>query len=155
LSQQRLTSGGGGVRLRSVVAIPTSVRELLASGPLVHVVTLDPDGTPHVTLAWAGLDDDELVMATFFNLAQRKLENLRRDPRVVLSFHAKEYEGQGLWPYAVIQGRVDRIAEGGALEVMDRLAKSYLGPGQKYPLRDAPEGVVIHVSAERIYGQGI
>jgi PPOX class probable F420-dependent enzyme len=138
-----------------VASIPTSVRELLATGPLVHVVTLDPDGTPHVTLAWAGLDDDELVMATFFNLGQRKLENLRRDPRVVLSFHAKEYEGQGLWPYAVIQGRVDRITEGGALEVMDRLAEFYLGPGQRYPLRDAPAGVVVHVRVERIYGQGI
>jgi PPOX class probable F420-dependent enzyme len=138
-----------------VASIPTSVRELLATGPLVHVVTLDPDGTPHVTLAWAGLDDDELVMATFFNLGQRKLENLRRDPRVVLSFHAKEYEGPGLWPYAVVQGRVDRIAEGGALEVMDRLAEFYLGPGQRYSLRDAPAGVVVHVRVERIYGQGI
>lgn len=138
-----------------MASIPTSVRELLATGPLVHVVTLDPNGTPHVTLAWAGFDDDELIMATFFNLGQRKLENLRRDSRVVLSFHAKEYEGQGLWPYAVIQGRVERIAEGGALEVMDRLAEFYLGPGQRYPLREAPEGVVIHVSVERIYGQGI
>jgi PPOX class probable F420-dependent enzyme len=119
------------------------------------VVTLDPDGTPHITLAWAGFDIDELVMATFFNLGQRKLENLRRDHRVVLSFHAKEYDGQGLWPYAVIQGRVDRIAEGGALEVMDRLAEFYLGPGQRYSLREAPEGVVTHVSVERIYDQGI
>jgi PPOX class probable F420-dependent enzyme len=138
-----------------VTSIPPSVRELLATGPLVHVVTLDPDGTPHVTLAWAGLDDDAVVMATFFDLGQRKLENVRRDARIVLSFHAKEYEGDGLWPYAVIQGRVDRIAEGGALEVMDRLAESYLGPGQRYPLRDAPEGVVIHVGVERVYGQGI
>jgi len=135
--------------------IPTTVRELLATGPLVHVVTLDPDGAPHVTLSWAGFDGDEVAMATFFNLGQRKLENLRRDPRAVLSFHAKEYEGQGLWPYAVIHGRADRITEGGALALMDRLAQSYLGPGQRYPMRDAPEGVVIHVTVDRVYGQGI
>ena len=141
--------------LGKVASIPTPVRELLATGPLAHVVTLDRDGAPHVTLAWAGFDGDELIMATFFNLGQRKLENLRRDPRVVVSFHAKEYDGQGLWPYAVIQGRVDRITEGGALEVMDRLAEFYIGPGQQYPLREAPEGVVIHVLVERIYGQGI
>jgi PPOX class probable F420-dependent enzyme len=138
-----------------VARIPPSVRELLATGPLVHVATLDPDGTPHVTLAWAGFDGDEVAMATFFNLGQRKLENLRRDPRVVLSFHAKAYEGDGLWPYTVIEGRADRITDGGALELMDRLAEFYLGPGQRYPMRDAPEGVVIHVTVHRVYGQGI
>src|SRR5436305_2423129 len=111
------------------------LRQLLATGPLATVVTLDPDGTPHVTLAWAGVDGDEIVMATFFLLEQRKLRNLRRDPRVTLSFVAKEHAAQGLWPYAVVQGRVDRITEGGALAVMDRLSEYYIGPGQRYPMR--------------------
>ena len=133
--------------------IPESVREFLANGLLAHVVTLDPDGAPHITLAWAGVDDDEIVMATFFNLDQKKLRNLRRDPRVVLSFEAKEHTGGGLHPYVVIQGRA-RVTEGGALEVMDNLAEFYLGPGQRYPLRDVPEGVVVRVAVERIYGQG-
>jgi PPOX class probable F420-dependent enzyme len=135
-------------------SIPESLRQLLATGPLATVVTVNPDGTPHVTLAWAGFDGDEIVMATFFYLEQRKLANLRRDPRVVLSFQAKEHSGVGLWPYAVIQGRVDRITDGGALDVMDRLAEFYIGPGQQYPMRDAPDGVVVHVAIERIYGQG-
>lgn len=134
--------------------IPPSLRELLATGPLAHVVTLDPDGTPHVTLAWAGFDGDEIVMATFYNLNQRKIQNMRRDPRVVLSFQAKEYSGQGLWPYAVVQGRVREITEGGALGVMDRLAEFYIGPGQRYPMRDVPDGLVVHVAVERVYGQG-
>jgi PPOX class probable F420-dependent enzyme len=137
-----------------VDTIPSSLRQLLATGPLATVATLDPDGTPHVTLAWAGFDGDEILMATFFQLNQRKLENLRRDPRVVLSFQAKEYSGQGLWPYAVVQGRVDRITEGGALEVMDRHAEFYIGPGQLYPMRDVPDGLVIHVTVERVYGHG-
>ena len=134
--------------------IPESLRGLLATGSLATVVTLDPDGTPHVTLAWAGFDGDEIVMATFFNLTQRKLANLRRDPRVVLSLQAKEYSGAGLWPYAVLQGRADRIVEGGALEVMDGLAESYIGPGQRFPMREVPDGVVVHITIERIYGQG-
>jgi PPOX class probable F420-dependent enzyme len=134
--------------------IPQSLRELLATGPLATVVTIDPDGKPHVTIAWAGFDGDEIVMATFFNLGQRKLENVRRDPRVVLSFQANEFSGQGLWPYAVIEGRVDRITEGGALDVMDRLSEHYLGPGQRYPMREVPDGVVLHVTVERVYGQG-
>lgn len=136
-----------------MVTIPASVRDFLATGPLAHVVTLDPDGTPHVTLAWAGFDADELVMATFFMLGQKKLRNLRRDPRVVVSFEATEHAVEGLHPYVVIQGRA-RITEGGALEVMDHLAQYYLGPGQRYPMRDVPQGVVVHVAVERIYGQG-
>jgi PPOX class probable F420-dependent enzyme len=136
-----------------VTTIPTSARELLATGPLAHVVTLNPDGSPHVTLSWAGFDGDEVVMATFFELDQRKLQNLRRDPRIALSFQAHEHTGEGLHPYLVIQGRA-RITEGGALAVMDRLAEAYIGPGQKYPMRDVPEGVVIHVTVEKIYGQG-
>ena len=136
-----------------MLSIPASVRDFLTTGQLAHVVTLDPDGTPHVTLAWAGFDGDELVMATFFLPEQKKLRNLRRDPRVVVSFEAAEHNGEGLHPYVVIQGRA-RISEGGALDVMDHLAQYYLGPGQRYPMRDVPEGVVVHVTVERIYGQG-
>lgn len=82
-----------------MTAIPDTVRRFLATGPLAHVVTIDPDGTPHVSLAWAGFDGDEIVMATFFDLAQRKLENLRRDPRVVLSFQVTvdRIYGEGPW----------------------------------------------------------
>ena len=134
--------------------IPDSLRQLLATGPLGTVVTIDPDGKPHVTLSWAGLDGDELVMATFYFLDQRKLANMRRDPRLVVTFQAKEFSGQGLWPYAVVQGRVDRITEGGALELMDRLSEHYIGPGQVYPMRDVPDGVVVHMTIDRVYGQG-
>lgn len=136
-----------------MTTIPPAVRDFVDSGPLAHVVTLDPDGTPHVTLSWAGFEGDELVMATFYNLEQRKLVNIRRDPRLVVSFQALEYEGEGLYPYVVIQGRA-RLTEGGALEVMDRLAERYIGPGERFPTRDVPAGVVIHVTVDRIYGQG-
>jgi PPOX class probable F420-dependent enzyme len=136
-----------------MATIPAPVRDFLATGPLAHVVTLDADGTPYVTLAWAGVDGDEIVFATFFGTDQRKLQNLRRDPRVSLSFQAKEHDGEGLHPYVVIRGRA-HISEGGALEVMDMLAEHYLGPGAKYPMRDVPPGVVTHVAVEELYGQG-
>ena len=131
--------------------IPQSVRDLLATGPLGHLVTLDPDGTPHVTLVWAGFDGDDLVFATFTD--QHKLESIRRDPRVTISFQSKEHAGPGLHPYAVISGRAT-ISEGGSLVVMDRLAEVYLGPGQVFPMRDAPAGFVIRIAVDRIYGVG-
>lgn len=134
--------------------VPSALRDLLATGPLATVVTLNEDGTPHVTLAWAGFDGDQIVMATFVNLNQRKVQNLRRDPRVTLSFIAKEGMGEPLWPYAVIEGHVDGITDGGALDVMDRLAEYYIGPGAQFPMRDVSPGIVVHVAIERIYGQG-
>jgi PPOX class probable F420-dependent enzyme len=132
--------------------IPESAREFLATGPLGHVATLNSDGTPHVTLTWAGFEGDVLVMATF-HPDQKKTHNIRRDPRIVVSFQAKRHEGEGLHPYLVVEGKA-RISEGGALELMDRLAAHYIGPGQHFPMRDAPEGAVIHVTVDRIYGQG-
>lgn len=131
--------------------INQAARELLATGPLGHVVTLDPDGTAHVTLAWVGAEGDELIWSSFSD--QHKLESLRRDPRITISFQAKEHSGEGLHPYMVVEGSA-RIDEGGALEVMDRLSEAYIGPGAKFPNRHVPDGYVIHVSVSRIYGIG-
>lgn len=132
--------------------IPDSVREFLATGPFAHVVTLRADGTPHVSLAWAGVDGDQIVWSTFSD--QRKIDHLRRDARIVLSFQAPEFHGQGLYPYLVIEGRVARIDEGGALAVMDSLAEHYIGPGAQFPMRDVQAGLTIHLTPERFYGQG-
>ncbi len=131
--------------------IPQSVRDFLATGPLGHVVTIDPDGTPHVTLAWVGVDGEELVWSTFFD--QHKIECLRRDERIAISFQAHEHSGPGLHPYLVAEGTA-RIDQGGALEVMDRLAEYYIAPGAKFPVRDFPPGLVVHVAVDRFYGVG-
>ena len=64
--------------------IPDSVRSFIATGPVAHVVTLAEDGSPQVSLAWVGIEGEEIVIATLFD--QRKLRNLRRDPRIALSF---------------------------------------------------------------------
>jgi PPOX class probable F420-dependent enzyme len=131
--------------------IPDPVRDFLATGPLAHLVTLHPDGRPHVTLVWAGLDGDELVFSTFYD--EHKVADIRRDPRVTLSFQAKEHAGEGLHPYLVIEGRAS-VIDGGALAVMDHLAPAYIGPGAMFPMRDAPAGATFRASVKRIYGVG-
>jgi PPOX class probable F420-dependent enzyme len=131
--------------------ITKGVRDFLATGPLAHIVTLDPDGTPQVTIAWAGPDGDRIVWSSFSD--QRKLENLRRDPRITLSFEAHESGGAPLHPYLVIQGRAT-VIPGGALDVMDRLAPSYLGPGATFPMREVPPGFTVLVDVDRVYGVG-
>jgi hypothetical protein len=52
--------------------------------------------------------------------------NLRRDPRVSLSFEAPGRNEYGLDHYLVLHGRA-RVTAGGAPELLGRLAKTYLG----------------------------
>jgi len=46
-----------------VTTIPASVRAVIESGRLGHLVTLNADGSPQVTCVWVGLDGDDLVTA--------------------------------------------------------------------------------------------
>ncbi|HEY7565013.1 MAG TPA: PPOX class F420-dependent oxidoreductase [Acidimicrobiia bacterium] len=131
--------------------ITTAMRELLAAGAHGHLVTIDADGSPHVTLTWAGFDGDDLVFATFPD--QKKLDNLRRNPRAVVSFEATEHSGPGLHPYLVLEGTVT-VSEGGALDVMDRLAGAYIAPGAKFGWRTGPPGFVCRMKINRAYGVG-
>ena len=41
--------------------LPPELRELIESGPMVHLSTVNPDGSPHVTVIWIGLDGGDLV----------------------------------------------------------------------------------------------
>ena len=134
-----------------MTSIPAGSRAFLATCPFAHIVTLDPDGTPQVSIGWAGLEGDDIVWACFSE--QRKLANLRRDPRITLSFVAPESGGELLHPYLVIRGRAT-VVEGGALATMDHLARTYLGEGVPFPIRNVPPGFTIRVDVERVYGVG-
>ena len=72
---------------------------------------------------------------------------------MTLSFEAKEHAGEGLHPYVVIHGRA-HITEGGALGGDGCSGGALHGTGTVYPMRDAPAGVVTHVTIDEIYGQG-
>ncbi len=103
----------------SPATIPDSAREVLESDALAHIVTLNPDGSPRVTVAWVGLDGDEVVFGTLPQ--QRKLRNLRLDPRVAVSIQTRNVNQWGLTEYLVLHGRA-RVIEGGGPELLQRLA---------------------------------
>lgn len=133
--------------------LPDSARRLVASGALGHLVTIGAGGSPHVTCVWVGVDGDELVTA-HLNPAQRKLENVRRDPRVALSFEGTEIRAPGLREYLVVHGRAS-IEEGGAPELLQQLAHVQLGPEARFPpIDDPPPGVRMRIAVERIGGVG-
>lgn len=132
--------------------ITDAARQVIESNALAHVTTLDADGTPYVTLAWVGLEDDKIVIGTLGD--QRKLRNLRRDPRVVLSLVTGNRNDVGLDEYLVVYGRAE-VTEGGAPELLQRLAYTYLGPEVKFPpMPDPPPGYVTRITVERVGGIG-
>ena len=132
--------------------LPESVRAAITAGRLAHLVTLNPDGSPQVTCVWVGIDGDELVTAHLG--AFRKVTNLARDPRVALSIETDRTGPSGLTEYLVVHGRA-RVVEGGAPELLQRLAQVYIGPGVKFPPMDnPPPGYVLHIEPERISGVG-
>jgi PPOX class probable F420-dependent enzyme len=135
-----------------VDALPAELRELTESGPLAHLVTLNADGSPQVTVVWIGIENDEIVSAHLFR--QRKLRNIDRDPRVAVSLEAPGMNQIGMQDYAVLYGEA-RITEGGAPELLQRLAYTYVGPGVKFPpMPDPPPGYITRIRVERITGQG-
>jgi PPOX class probable F420-dependent enzyme len=135
-----------------VAAIPDSVRAVLEGPGLAHLVTLEPDGRPQVSIVWVGLDGDEIVAAHLPE--HRKIRNMRRDPRVALSIQSGTRNEMGLDEYVVIHG-LARVTEGGAAAVLRRLAHTYLGPDVTFPpMDDPPPGYITHIAVDRIGGVG-
>jgi PPOX class probable F420-dependent enzyme len=136
-----------------MAGLPEAARELIESGALGHLVTLGPDGSPQVTCIWVGVDGDELVSG-HLAASQRKLQNVRRNPRVTLSFEGTRVHPPGMKEYLVVHGHA-RVEEGGAPELLQRLAHVYLGPDVKFPpMDDPPPGFTMRVTVERVGGVG-
>jgi PPOX class probable F420-dependent enzyme len=135
-----------------VTVIPASARKVLESPALAHLVTLNEDGSPQVTCVWVGLEGDEIVCGHVPRL--RKIENILRDPRVALSIEAASVGDHGLKDYLVIYGTA-RVTEGGAPELLQRLAHTYLGPDVDFPSMPNPSpGYITHITVDRVAGAG-
>jgi PPOX class probable F420-dependent enzyme len=132
--------------------IPRTIREVIEKGPFAHLTTLNPNGSPQVTVVWVGIEGEEFVMG---HLAMhQKVKNIRRDPRVALSFLGYNTT-QGMREYVVVYGNA-RVTEGGAAPLLQRLAPIYLGPGAEYPpasMRNIA-GYVTRVTPTRFSGIG-
>ncbi len=136
----------------SVELPPAAIDFITQEAPLGHVVTIDEDGSPHVTVAWFDADEEGLRFGTLFD--QRKLRNLRRDPRVTVSFEAADSNEVGMLHYVVVDGRAE-ISEGGAPELLGALAKRYVGPDAEFPpMPDPPAGYTTTIRPTRIRGIG-
>jgi PPOX class probable F420-dependent enzyme len=132
--------------------IPQTVRALVAEGHLAHLVTVNTDGSPQVSVVWIGVDGDELVSG---HLDERlKVRNLRRNPRAVISMESGVVQPNGLQEHLIAYCTA-RITEGGAAELLQELAHVYLGPDVKFPpIDEPPPGFILRFSVDRVGGVG-
>lgn len=128
------------------------IRKALTAGRLAHLSTVNADGSPQVSAVWIGLDGDDIVIGHL--MGGRKVTNIARDPRVALTVEADGANPVGMANYLIVYGTA-RLLEGGAPELLQRLAEVYLGPGVKFPpFDDPPPGHVIHITPQRVGGVG-
>jgi PPOX class probable F420-dependent enzyme len=131
--------------------LPRELRDLITSGPMAHLSTINTDGSPQVTVIWIGLDGDDLVSGHMSR--QAKLRNIERDPRVVLSFDAPRVPGVFLNEYAVLRARAAVQPSNDVWDLLNRLAKVYMSADAEFPAPKGP-GYVVRYSVERIGGVG-
>lgn len=128
------------------------VRRALTAGRLAHLATTNADGSPQLSVVWIGLDGDDIVIGHLMGGA--KVRNIAHEPRVVLTVEAEGTNPAGMANHLVVRGTA-RLEEGGAPELLQRLAEVYVGPGVRFPpFDDPPPGHVIRIAVERIGGVG-
>lgn len=132
-----------------------AARALIGQGADATLVTLNPDGSPQVTLVWVALkstpEGDELVTA---HLAEhQKVRNVRRDPHVAVTILSPQGVGQAMRPYLAINGTA-RVVEGGAPELLKELAQTLSSPDSGFPPDDAPPGYLTRIRIDKVGGVG-
>jgi PPOX class probable F420-dependent enzyme len=134
-------------------ALSTELRDLIESGPMAHLSTINPDGSPQVTVIWVGLDGDELVSTHIRDNV--KLRNIRRDPRVALSFDGRREPGLWINPYAIVYAQATVEPSDRIWDLMARHAKAYVSPDVELPVPEGAEpGFIVRYSITRIGGIG-
>ena len=129
------------------IPLPQSVKKLLQDKAYGHVVTYNEKGTAQLTMVWMDAEGDDVVFNT--SEGRRKSQNLRRDPRIIVSVQDRN-DPQA---HAVFYGK-GRVTEAGADDHIDKLAKRFLG-ADKYPFRQPGEKrLVVRIGVDRIGGFG-
>lgn len=105
--------------------------------------TVRPDGSLHGTVVWVDVDGEDVIFNTAIGRAKER--HLRADPRVQISVLDPEQP----YHYLNVSGTA-RLETEGADEVIDRLARKYLG-ADKYPFRQPGEQrITVRITPEKV-----
>jgi PPOX class probable F420-dependent enzyme len=123
-------------------------RRLLQGVYHAQFVTLNADGTPHITPVWVDADNEGNVVVNTA-VGRQKERNVARDPRVAISVYAVEDP----LTYVSISGSViERIEEPRALAHMDSLSRRY--DGKPWTPVDGQRRVMLLIRPEHVLRGG-
>ena len=125
--------------------IPDDVRAMLSEPIFFHLATVNEDGSPQLSVVWADLDGDLIRFSTAEGRA--KPRNLRRDPRVALSFTAPDDPYRNI----VIYGRAVEIERRG-MALIDHMARKYTGADKYEWAQPGDVRVDVAIAVDRVTG---
>jgi PPOX class probable F420-dependent enzyme len=130
-----------------MVEIKESVRQLLEQPVLYNLATVNPNGSIQVNPVWGDLEDGRIVLNTA--AGRRKHKNLvaRGDTVTVMVQDPNDTQR-----YIEIRGQVSELTEENGDEIIDRLAKKYLGV-DVYPWhKDDETRVTVMIEPTKVFG---
>ncbi|MEU8585119.1 PPOX class F420-dependent oxidoreductase [Streptomyces abikoensis] len=114
----------------------------------VTVATVQPDGSPQLSVTWVRRDGDDLLIST--TVGRRKERNLRRDPRVTVLVNPPNAP----YTYAEVRGTADITTEGGD-ELINELSRKYTGKDYadfNPAAKDDAQRVVVRITPRKVVG---
>jgi PPOX class probable F420-dependent enzyme len=128
------------------VALTDKSKELLDGKSFATIATLQPDGSPQLSVVWAKRDGDDILVSTVEG--RRKHLNLVKDDRVTVLINPPEAP----YTYVEIRGTATLATDGGH-ELIDELSVKYTG--KEYG-NDGPDNVrvVVRITPTKIIGRG-
>ena len=130
-------------------ALSDELKALLDSPVFVTVATIQPDGSPQLSVVWVARDGDDVLIST--TVGRRKERNLRRDPRVTVLVNP----GDAPYTYAEIRGTASLTTEGGQ-ELINTLSRKYTGKAYadfNPAAGEDAERVVLRVTPRKVVGR--
>ena len=118
---------------------------LLEEPNVATVGTVNPDGSPQLTIVWIDWDGEHVLFNTAAGRA--KPRNLERDPR--LSVLVIDREDGYRW--VAVHGAAE-ITTAGADEHIDKLARKYTGEG--WQPKSGERRLLVRVRPERVSAYG-
>ncbi|GHF18439.1 MULTISPECIES: PPOX class F420-dependent oxidoreductase [Streptomyces] len=125
------------------------LKKYVDDNPVFAVVaTVQPDGSPQLSVTWVKRDGDDLLVST--TVGRRKEKNLRRDPRVTVMINPPNAP----YTYAEVRGTATLTTEGGQ-ELIDELSRKYTGKDYadfNPAAKDDAQRVVVRISPRKVVG---
>lgn len=130
-------------------ALSDDLQKIIDDTPVfATVATIQPDGSPQLSVTWLKRDGDDLLIST--TVGRRKEQNLRRDPRITVMINP----ANAPYTYAEVRGEATMSMEG-ASELIDELSRKYTGKDYadfNPASGDDAERVVVRVTPRRVVG---